>query len=58
MGGDAGGVCVAQEMGARLGRGEVLFGKVPGGEGEGVFCKKKRMSDPLKFCLNAAANNF
>ena len=29
-------VRLAQEMGARLGRGEVLFGTVPGGEGEGV----------------------
>ena len=29
-------VRMAQEMGARLGRGEVLFGAVPGGEGEGV----------------------
>ena len=26
---------MAQEMGARLGRGEVLFGAVSGGEGEG-----------------------
>ena len=30
------GVRLAQEMGARLGRGEVLFGAVSGGEGEGV----------------------
>ena len=28
-------VRLAQEMGARLGRGEVLFGTVPGGKGEG-----------------------
>ena len=28
-----GAACVAQEMGARLGSGEVLFGAVPGGEG-------------------------
>ena len=28
-------VRLAQEMGARLGRGEILFGAVPGGEGEG-----------------------
>ena len=43
---------MAQEIGARLGRGEVLFGAVPGGEGEGegvvigqqAFSKGHRMN--------------
>jgi hypothetical protein len=44
-------VRLAQELGARLGRGEVLFGTVPGGEGEGVisterFVRQRRVAGP------------